>query len=72
MKWYFKTSVLVIAFLSVGPIALPLLWFNPHYKRRTKIILTGFILVLSYVLGKVLYESLKAISQYYQQAFSGL
>ena len=27
-KWYFSTSVLVIAILCLGPIALPLLWLN--------------------------------------------
>ena len=28
-KWYFSTGTLVLALLSVGPLALPLLWFNP-------------------------------------------
>ncbi len=39
-KWYFSTSVVVIALLSVGPFALPLVWVHPHYKIITKIILT--------------------------------
>lgn len=46
-KWYFSTSVIVIALLSVGPFALPLVWFHPHYKRTTKIILTVGITVFS-------------------------
>jgi len=37
-KWYFSTSVVVFA--SVGPLALPIVWFHPHYKIITKIILT--------------------------------
>lgn len=68
-KWYFKTSVLVIAFLSVGPLALPLLWFNPRYRPGTKIIWTVLTLVLSYFLGKVLDSSIKAIFEYYRLAF---
>jgi len=39
-KWYFSTSVVVFALLSVGPLALPIVWFHPHYKIITKIILT--------------------------------
>lgn len=50
LKWYFKTSVLVIALLSIGPLALPLLWFNPHLHRRNKIVITIIVLVLTYFL----------------------
>ena len=46
-KWYFSTSVVVIALLSVGPFALPLVWLHPLYKRVTKIILTIIIIGLS-------------------------
>lgn len=47
IKWYFSTSVVVIALLSVGPFALPLIWFHPHYKKFTKIFLTIIIIGLS-------------------------
>ncbi|MDD5491147.1 MAG: hypothetical protein PHV60_00500 [bacterium] len=50
IKWYWKTSILVIALLSVGPLALPLVWFNPHLNRRRKIIYTVIIIVVSYLL----------------------
>ena len=46
-KWYFSTFVVVIALLSVGPFALPLVWLHPHYKRTTKIILTIGIIILT-------------------------
>lgn len=46
-KWYFSTTVIVIALLSVGPFALPLVWFHPQYKKITKIILTIIIIGLS-------------------------
>jgi len=46
-KWYFSTSVVVIALLSVGPFALPLVWSHPRYKRITKIILTVGIIGFS-------------------------
>ncbi|MFA5320438.1 MAG: hypothetical protein WBE75_03105 [Candidatus Omnitrophota bacterium] len=48
-KWYFKKSVLLLIFLSVGPLVLPLIWLSPEFSRRIKIILTIAILVLSYL-----------------------
>ena len=46
-KWYFTTSVVVIALLCLGPLALPLVWFNPRYKIITKAVVTGLVIVLS-------------------------
>jgi len=66
-KWYFKNSLLVIAFLCVGPLALPLLWLNPRFSQKTKIIASVIIIILSYYLGILFFSSLKSISQYYQQ-----
>lgn len=58
-QWYFKTSILVVALLSVGPFALPLVWFNPAYSRTKKIVLSIIIIVLSYFL---IVESIKAVN----------
>ncbi len=49
-KWYWKTSTLIIAVLSVGPLALPLVWFNPHLSRKKKVIYTMIMAVVSYFL----------------------
>lgn len=46
-KWYFSTTGVVILLLSIGPFALPLVWFHPHYKSITKIILTIVIIGFS-------------------------
>ena len=67
-KWYFKTSVLVIALLSVGPLALPLLWFNPRYRPWTKILWTALILAATYYSAKVLERSIHTILEYYRLA----
>ena len=61
-KWYFTTSIVVIALLSVGPLALPLVWLHPEYKRSTKIILTIGIIIFSiwcYYVTQSLYQDLK-------------
>lgn len=68
-KWYFKTNVLVIAFLSVGPFALPLLWFNPQGSRKNKIFITVVVVIVSYFLTIAFANSIKSIKNHYQQIF---
>jgi len=65
-KWYFKVSTLVIAFLCVGPFALPMIWFNPRFSPKVKIVITVIVIILSYYLGVLLVNSLKSINAYYQ------
>ncbi len=49
-KWYSSTSIIVIALLCLGPLALPLVWFNPRYKIITKLVVTGLVVALTIVL----------------------
>ena len=65
--WYAKSSILVISFLTVGPFALPLVWFNPAYSRRKKIIVTVIVLALTYALASVFLHAVKTILDYYKQ-----
>jgi len=64
-KWYFKTHALIISFLCIGPFALPLVWLNPRFSRRSKIVISIIALVLTYLLGVLLADSLKSIYKYY-------
>ena len=68
-KWYFRTSSLVIVFLCVGPFVLPLVWFNPRFSRKTKIIISAMVIILSYCLGILCINVLKTINSYYQMIF---
>jgi hypothetical protein len=67
VKWYFKTSFLVTAFLCVGPLVLPLFCFNPRFSRKTKIIVSAIVIILSYLLIVATLESFKLIEKYYQE-----
>ena len=69
-KWYFKTYTLIFAVLVVGPLALPLLWFNPRYKKSTKLTWTLIILAISFGSIWLMNESLKSIQKYYSLAFN--
>ena len=68
-KWYFRIDTLVIALLCVGPLALPLVWFNPRFSIITKTVITVIVLILSYYLGVLLAASIKSIIQYYGMVF---
>ena len=63
--WYFRTTFVVIAVLSVGPFALPLVWFNPRLSPMAKVIWTVMVAVLSYILYIMMQGFLKTMGQYY-------
>lgn len=65
-KWYFKTFSLVVSFLCVGPFMLPLVWTNPRFNKKTRIIITVIVAVITYILADFFVKSLKEISGYYQ------
>jgi len=65
-KWYFRKSFIVIAVCSLGPLALPLIWWRPDTKRSWKIGLTIVILALSWILLQLTLESMRKITEYYQ------
>lgn len=71
VKWYFRTTTLIVAFLCIGPLALPMVWLHPTYSQKKKIILTIIILILTYQLILLMKNSLQSINQYYGIIFNG-
>jgi purine-cytosine permease-like protein len=65
-KWYFKTWSLIASFFVVGPFMLPLVWTNPVFSKKTKIIISVLVLALSFILIFLLLQSLKSLDSYYQ------
>lgn len=66
IPWYFKTGMLIVAFLVVGPLMLPLIFFNPHLSRRNKLVWTIVISVVSLVLGWAFAKALARLMEYYR------
>lgn len=64
--WYFGTTFIVIALLSVGPLALPLIWWRPRTSLAWKVGLTIAILACSWGLYQLMLESLRSIEEYYK------
>ena len=71
-KWYFKTYWLIIAFLCIGPFALPLLWLNSGIDWKKKTGISILIIILSYFFGMIFFNSLKSLTEYYQLIFQQL
>ena len=69
VKWHSKISTLIIALLCIGPLALPLLWFNPRFNKKVKVIITALVIILTYYLTLVMVDSLKTISKYYREMY---
>ena len=67
-KWYHSTTTLVIALLSVGPFALPLIWVNPKFSLTKKVLWTAVTVILTYVLVQVAMDSVDKIMKYYKEA----
>lgn len=66
-KWYFRTWTIVVLILFIGPFGLPLLWINPYYSRKSKILVSLLILVFSYLLGLLVAWALKSLMAYYKE-----
>jgi len=64
--WYFRKAFIIIAVCTVGPLALPLIWWRPQTTLAWKIGLTIGILVLSWFLFQATMESIRTIKEYYK------
>lgn len=49
LKWYFRTTFIVIMLASVGPLALPLIWWHPKMTPLWKVVFTIATLVITWM-----------------------
>ncbi|MBF0330448.1 MAG: zinc ribbon domain-containing protein [Candidatus Omnitrophica bacterium] len=65
--WHFRNSTVIIAVLSVFAIALPLVWFNPYYSRKLKVIVTLIVSVASYYIWQAMAHTMQAMDAMMKQ-----
>ena len=46
--WYSNNGLIIMAILTVGPFALPLVWVNKRYSLSVKIIVTVIVVLVSW------------------------
>ncbi|MCX5708307.1 MAG: zinc-ribbon domain-containing protein [Candidatus Omnitrophica bacterium] len=68
-KWLYKTSTLITAFLFVGPLALPLVWINPRFSQKVKIIISVIVIVVTWYVGMLVADAVKSLKEYYKTIF---
>ena len=66
LPWYYRTAFIALMLASVGPFALPLIWFRPRTSLVLKMVFTVAVLVLSWLLSKAFMQSLISIKQMYR------
>ena len=64
--WYFRKAFIVFALCSVGPLALPLIWWRPQTALAWKVGLTIIVILLSWFLYQATIASIESIQEYYQ------
>lgn len=66
LPWYFKVPFIVFMTLSLGPLALPLIWWRPQTSRTWKIIITVLILAMTWILYQVSLRTIENLKEYYE------
>jgi len=64
--WYYRTTSLVVMFLTIGPLMLPFVWLRPTFSRNTKIAWTVVLLALTGLASWVIAWAFGRISSYYR------
>ena len=63
--WYFRTSSLIAGILLLGPVALPLVFFNPHYSLKKKIIISVIVILFTILLTVFMAWAIGYLIKYY-------
>ncbi|MBN1816061.1 MAG: hypothetical protein JW828_01795 [Sedimentisphaerales bacterium] len=57
-KWHHSTTWVILALLTFGPFALPMVWFHPRYKSLTKAAVSILVISLTAVLCYATYAAI--------------
>lgn len=63
MKWYLRPAWVVVMILAMGPLAIPLVWMSPAFKKWLKVTITVLLILFTIWTIKAsvsLYNTLKA------------
>jgi cobalamin biosynthesis protein CobD/CbiB len=63
LPWYYGSAAIMVSLLSVGPLALPLVWVHPLLKPVWKILITAVVLVLTWFAFQVVVEFVKSFDE---------
>ena len=61
--WYFGPMGIVLSLLTVGPLALPLVWVHPRLNLMWKIAISAIVLVLTWFAYRVMVEFVNSFNE---------
>ncbi len=67
VRWFHKTTSIVIGFFVVGPFVLPAVWSHPAYSKNTKIVVSIIIIVLTVFMTMAFIRAMKESGTLYDQ-----
>mgnify|MGYP003612242345 CR=1 FL=1 len=65
VPWYFSVGFIVLMLASVGPFALPLVWWQPQWKPVTKVLVTVAVIVVTIFLSYGTMMSFRVLKEFY-------
>ena len=63
-KWHQSNAAMVLALLTLGPLALPMVWTHPKYSKAVKITITVTMIVMTVVLMILFYCAIMWMYRY--------
>lgn len=66
IPWYYSKAFVILMLLSIGPLALPLIWFHPNLSLKWKTGITAITATATYALYLLCVLAFKLICEMYQ------
>jgi hypothetical protein len=70
LPWYFSKVFLIVMLLSVGPFALPWIWFHPTLSKKWKWGITLITVALTYLLCVLTLMAIRQLKETLQLLYS--
>jgi len=67
VKWFLRPVGILMAILFAGPLAIPLVWISPSFKKIHKIAITVLLIVLTVWFFKVFVDLYDALLEQNEQ-----
>jgi len=61
--WYFGVTAIVLSLLTVGPLALPLVWMHPGLKLPWKLLITAVVLAATWGAYQAMAELVRNLNE---------
>lgn len=62
-KWYFRNYTLIVGLLMLGPFVLPLVWLNPRFDKKLKIIISVVVTVVGFFMIKASINTVNSLRE---------